>query len=177
MQACPGCGSEIEPIEGMCPLCSAIIDEDATAAAMSGPQLTAASTRPASKPAAKRNDPASTNPSTGHFCGRCGSAVGAHDDYCGICGNPQNEAALVRMRQARSQAAIEPPAIPIALVAPSRPLTPYPFVTSSRTPVTPAYSRRAGGAAVFRVFAILCVLGAIVAAGTAFYLFYISVRP
>ena len=48
-----------------------------------------------------KGDPASTNPSTGAFCGRCGSAVDLQSDYCGICGTPLNDAALTRMRQVR----------------------------------------------------------------------------
>lgn len=46
-------------------------------------------------------DPAATNPGSGVFCGRCGSAVDAQGDYCGICGNPLKEAAMQRLRQSR----------------------------------------------------------------------------
>jgi uncharacterized OB-fold protein len=46
-------------------------------------------------------DPAATNPSSGHFCGRCGSAVDAKNDFCGICGNPLKDEALQRVRESR----------------------------------------------------------------------------
>ncbi len=47
------------------------------------------------------DDPAGTNPSSGQFCGRCGSAVDAGNDFCGICGNPLKDDALQRMRAER----------------------------------------------------------------------------
>lgn len=49
------------------------------------------------------DDPAGTNPSSGQFCGRCGSAVDAGNDFCGICGSPLKDEALQRMRAERAQ--------------------------------------------------------------------------
>lgn len=54
-----------------------------------------------SVPVASPEDPSSTNPSRGTYCGRCGSAVDPAADFCGICGNPMNEAAMQRVRAAR----------------------------------------------------------------------------
>ncbi len=46
-------------------------------------------------------DPAATNPGSGVFCGRCGSAVDPLSDFCGICGFPLRPAVAARQRQER----------------------------------------------------------------------------
>ncbi len=63
---------------------------------------------------ASRTDPAATNPSSGHFCGRCGSAVDAKSDFCGICGNPLKDEALQRLRESR-QVSLRPSVVSASL--------------------------------------------------------------
>ncbi|MBA3826158.1 MAG: zinc ribbon domain-containing protein [Ktedonobacterales bacterium] len=53
-------------------------------------------------------DPAATNPGSGVFCGRCGSAVDPHSEFCGICGYPLREDAIMRLHGTRGFPAGDP---------------------------------------------------------------------
>jgi hypothetical protein len=107
---CTVCGGTAFDEQGICLRCGAhtrVPDVTPARVALSTtPKPKAASPAPSPLVTAPHaeDDPAGTNPSSGQFCGRCGSAVDATSDYCGICGNPLNDDALQRVRAERAQA-------------------------------------------------------------------------
>jgi len=115
---CANCGSQASPLDGYCPICGATRNDAAITLSRSGPVATLAGQRSGQHTRNNSSDPASTNPSAGTFCGRCGSAVSATSDFCGICGNPLNESTLQRIRQAMH---LHLPPTPIAPLAASVP--------------------------------------------------------
>lgn len=129
-----------------------------TMPAATTPEPTPAPARRGSRPH-RTDDPASTNPGSGVFCGRCGSAVDVRSDFCGICGNPLNDAALGRMRHDRRQSR--------GLAAPSPDRTsevPYGADRAART--NPSSSRGVAARVAFplaRIIILLLVVGLLVA--------------
>ena len=99
-ELCPSCGTRQ-------PITAEAIDNELVSVAVidySDPSDTLAPeptaevvVRRGSEPIGK-DDPSATNPSSGHFCGRCGSVVNTEDEFCGICGNPLTPASLERTR-------------------------------------------------------------------------------
>jgi ribosomal protein L37E len=96
VMVCRACGSEAVGSDGICTTCGARNTPTRSVTTdLAVPEPPPIPARPG-KPAHDDSDPAATNPSSGFFCGRCGSAIDPKSDYCGICGNPLNEAAMQR---------------------------------------------------------------------------------
>ena len=110
---CAACGGTVFDAQGICVACGlpSIANADtqpnegkaAPVATLTTPEPTPAPLARQSRPL-RDADPAATNPGSGVFCGRCGSAVDPQSEFCGICGNPLKEETLLRMRQGRAQA-------------------------------------------------------------------------
>jgi RNA polymerase subunit RPABC4/transcription elongation factor Spt4 len=110
---CKACGAPITN-GGICNVCGQPTDASADTQP-NGPDALAVATMTAPEPTprpvthplhpARGNDPAATNPGSGVFCGRCGSAVAEDGDFCGICGNPLRDAAVERIRHQRIRGA------------------------------------------------------------------------
>lgn len=102
--ACFHCGSDNLDAAGVCRQCGA--PNYAGPVAVGDRAAQRAQPRPAA-------DPAATNPGSGLFCGRCGSAIAGPAEFCGICGQPLGAVAHP------ARAASAPPAPPVAETAPA----------------------------------------------------------
>lgn len=104
MQPCRMCGNTDFESNGICRVCGTAAPRDAvvTSNPPTAPEPTPTMARRGSRPLHELDaDPGATNPSAGHFCGRCGSTVEAGADFCGICGNPLNAQAFERVSEQR----------------------------------------------------------------------------
>lgn len=166
---CRACGGTSFDAAGACRTCGVVAHNHADTAPRSAVQpvpRAAAVPEPTPAPALRgsrplrTDDPASTNPGSGVFCGRCGSTVDVRNDFCGICGNPLNDAALGRMRRARGNSrglAAPPPSR-----APDAPRVPTP--TAQTNPSSSRGSVKHTGFPWPRLLILLVVVAMLVAA-------------